>query len=75
MTRGASSPRIFQIGFNRCGTTTLIRFFQANNLKCVPLKSNILDMNLMIKDSALFCRNSTRVEIMIECTTLYNQNP
>jgi hypothetical protein len=35
MTRGASSPRIFQIGFNRCGTTTLIRFFQANNLKCL----------------------------------------
>jgi len=35
MTRGTSSPRIFQIGFNRCGTTTLIRFFQANNLKCL----------------------------------------
>lgn len=35
MTRGASSPRIFQIGFNRCGTTTLIRFFQANNLNCL----------------------------------------
>ena len=35
MTRGASSPRIFQIGFNRCGTTTLIRIFQANNLKCL----------------------------------------
>ena len=35
MTRGASSPRIFQIGFNRCATTTLIRFFQANNLKCL----------------------------------------
>jgi len=35
MTRGASSPRIFQIGFNRCGTTTFIRFFQANNLKCL----------------------------------------
>tara|TARA_B100000579_G_scaffold437500_1_gene467095 strand:+ start:1420 stop:2079 length:660 start_codon:yes stop_codon:yes gene_type:complete len=35
MTRGTSSPRIFQIGFNRCGTTTLIRFFQANGLKCL----------------------------------------
>ena len=35
MTRGTSSPRIFQIGFNRCATTTLIRFFQANNLKCL----------------------------------------
>ena len=35
MIRGQSSPRIFQIGFNRCGTTTLILFFQANNLKCL----------------------------------------
>ena len=33
MITGPSSPRIFQIGFNRCGTTTLIRFFQANGLK------------------------------------------
>ncbi|MAU85077.1 MAG: hypothetical protein CMA21_00515 [Euryarchaeota archaeon] len=35
MNKGTNAPRIFQIGFNRCGTTTLIRFFQANNLKCL----------------------------------------
>ena len=35
MARGTGNPRIFQIGFNRCGTTTLIRFFQANGLHCL----------------------------------------
>lgn len=33
MFKGTDSPRIFQIGFNRCGTTTIIRFLQANGIK------------------------------------------
>lgn len=29
------SPRIFQIGFNRCGTTTIHRFFEDNGLRSI----------------------------------------
>jgi len=35
MNKGTNSPRIFQIGFNRCGTTTIIRFLQENGVKCL----------------------------------------
>jgi hypothetical protein len=31
-------PKIFQIGFNRCGTTSLAKFFEANGLRSVHWK-------------------------------------
>ena len=32
---GEGRPRIFQIGFNRCGTTTIHRFFEDNGLRSI----------------------------------------
>jgi hypothetical protein len=33
--QGTGKPRIFQIGFNRCGTTSIHRFFEENGLRSI----------------------------------------
>ncbi len=40
--RSVSRPKIFQIGFNRCGTASLSRFFQNNNIKSIHWNRGVL---------------------------------
>jgi hypothetical protein len=42
----AASPRIFLIGFNKCGTTSFHNFFLANGLSSVHWRANTLAMTI-----------------------------
>lgn len=42
----ATQPRIFQIGFNKCGTLTLADFFWSNNIKSVHYDNGIIAVRI-----------------------------
>lgn len=47
-TRAPGTPlKIFQIGFNKCGTSTLDAFFAGNGLRCVHWADGVLAIHFM----------------------------